>query len=205
MKKLLLMSFALAAFAVVGLGVDNTYAGTWCIGSGTSCNTTTSVQVQILPGNMCIGSTGTFNFGTFAASSVAQTVTGSFVGSGGYFYVDDLRGADLWYYTTVQTSDLAGPGVSKLGSGSIFVKTAAIGNAGITTLAGTANPNVQIQAAMAAYQSLDTPRQLIVRANTANNGVIWQYGVLPQLQLLIPAYQAVGTYSGTLTYTLYSN
>jgi hypothetical protein len=58
---------------------------------------------------------------------------------------------------------------------------------------------------MAAFQSLDTPRQLIIRNVGANNGIIGQYGVLPQMQLIIPAYQAVGTYTGTLTYTLYSN
>jgi len=62
-----------------------------------------------------------------------------------------------------------------------------------------------VHASMASFQSLETPRQLIVRATGVNNGLIGQYGTLPQMQLLIPAYQAVGTYTGTLTYTLYSN
>lgn len=205
MKKSILLSLMVTAFAVIGLATNQASAGTWCIGTGTSCSTTTSVQINILPGNMCIGSTGTFNFGSFAASSSIQTVTGAFVGSGGYFYVDDLRGADVGYYTTVQVGNLAGPGSATLGSGNVYVKTATQGSAGVTLMAGVANTNVQIQAAMSAYQSLNTARQLIIRNTGTNNGLIWQYGVLPQLQIIIPAYQAVGTYTGTLTYTLYSN
>jgi len=72
-------------------------------------------------------------------------------------------------------------------------------------MAGSANTNVQIQASMSAFQSLNIVRQLIIRNTATNNGVIGQYGVLPQMQLIIPAYQAVGTYTGTLTYTLYTN
>jgi hypothetical protein len=74
-----------------------------------------------------------------------------------------------------------------------------------TLLAGTANAGVVVDAGMSAFQSLETPRQLIKRNTGTNNGVIGQYGTLPEMQLIIPAYQAVGTYSGTLTYTLYSN
>lgn len=205
MKKGIIFGLAAATFALAAFSTT-TNAGTGCIGSGASCFTTTTVQVSILPGNMCIGSTGDFNFGTFTASSAIQTVTGAFAGTGGYFYVDDLRGADVGYYTTVQlNADLAGPGTAKLGSGNVFMKTAAQGNAGITTMAGIANTNVIVHAGMSAYQSLEAPRQLIARNTGTNNGIIGQYGTLPELQLIIPAYQAVGTYTGTLTYTLYTN
>jgi len=54
---------------------------------------------------------------------------------------------------------------------------------------------VIINAAMSAFQSLDAPRQLIKRDNAVNLGIIGQYGVLPQMQLIIPAYQAVGAYT----------
>jgi hypothetical protein len=206
MKKIALLSLVVVLATLAGLMTNQTFAGTGCIGSGASCSTTTSVQVNILPGNMCIGSTGTFNFGSFTVSSSPQTVTGAFVWSGGYFYVEDLRGSNSGYYTTVQlNADLTGPGTSTLARANVFVKTAAVGSAGVTLMAGTANTNVQIQAAMAAYQSLDAARQLIIRNTAANNGIIGQYGILPQMQLIIPAYQAVGTYTGTLTYTLYTN
>lgn len=207
MKKSFLLLVVFAAFAFIGFSADQTYAGTGCIGTGASCFTTTTVQVSILPGNMCIGSSGTFDFGSYTASASSQTVTGAFVGSGGYFYVDDLRGANSGYYTTVQlNADLTTTGGSAtMLRTNIFMKTAAIGSAGITLLAGTANTNVAIHAGMTAYQSLDTARQLIIRNTATNNGVIGQYGVLPQMQMIIPAYQAVGIYTGTLTYTLYSN
>jgi hypothetical protein len=85
---------------------------------------------------MCLGSTGAFDFGSFTASSSSQTVSGSFVGSGGYFYVDDLRGSNSGYYTTVQlNADLTGPGVATMLRTNVFMKTAAIGNAGITLMA----------------------------------------------------------------------
>jgi hypothetical protein len=58
---------------------------------------------------------------------------------------------------------------------------------------------------MAGYQSLDTARQLINRNTAANFWVVGQYGVLPDMQLVIPAYQSVGVYTATLTYTLYEN
>jgi hypothetical protein len=58
---------------------------------------------------------------------------------------------------------------------------------------------------MIAYQTLNTPRRLIERVNGANFWIIGQYGVTPQLQLIIPAYQAVGSYSGTLVYTMYNS
>jgi len=202
-----MMSLAIASLTVAGLTTTNTYAATGCsIDWGASCFTTTAVQVSILPGNMSIGGAWVFNFGTFTASSSAQTVSGAFAGTGWYFFVDDLRGADAGYYTTVQLdADLAGPGTATLPRANIFVRTLWVGSAGITTMAGTANTNVQVQSAMSSFQSLDTARQLIIRNTTTNNGIIGKYGVLPQLQLLIPAYQAVGTYTGTITYTLYTN
>jgi hypothetical protein len=196
----------LLAFAFVAVASQTTFAGTGCLsGTGTTCNTPTTVNVTILPGNICIGSTGTFNFGSYTVSSLAQTVTGAFTTTGGYFYVEDLRGANSGYYTTVQMSwNLVGIG-GTIASSNVSMKTTAIGAPGITLMAGTANPLVQIHAGMAAFQTLDVARQLIIRNTAANSWVIWQYGVLPQMQLVIPAYQSVGTYTGTLVYTLYTN
>lgn len=200
MKKIL--SLAVLWFA---LFAGSAYAGTGCLATGaTNCSTTTQVQVQILPGNICIGSTGAFNFGSYTVSSSAQTVNGSFTSP---FYVDDLKWSNTGYYTTVQLSwALTQSG----GSGTIpaanaFMRTAATGNPGVTTLAGSANIRVWIDAWMAAYQSLDVARQLIERNLAANFWVVGQYGVNPQMQLVIPAYQSVGTYTATLVYTLYEN
>ena len=81
-----------------------------CVGTGNSCTDSLIINVTLLAGDVCIGSSGTFDFGSYMVSSSLQTVTGAFVGNGGYFFVDDLKGADSGYYTTVQISgDLVGP------------------------------------------------------------------------------------------------
>lgn len=182
-----------------------TYAWTGCLsGTGTSCSTTTQVQVEILPGNICIGSTGAFNFGQYTVSASSQTVTGTFTSP---FYVDDLKGSSTWYYTTVQLSGaLVQSGWSGvIPSANVFMQTTAVGSGGVTLITGSANSRVQIDGGMSAYQSLDSARQLIERNLAANFGLIGQYGVTPLMQLIIPAYQPVGIYTATLVYTLYEN
>ncbi len=200
MKTKMLALWALGILATV---TSFASAGTGCLNTWTNCNTTTQVQVKILPGTVCIGSTWSFDFGNYQVSSSSQTVNGAFTNP---FYVDDLKGADSGYYTTVQVNaPLAGPGWATISNANVYMKTAAIGNPGIITLAGTPNTRVIVAPGMIAYQSLDTPRQLINRNTAPNFGVLGQYWVNPQMQLVIPAYQAVGTYTGTLTYTLYEN
>jgi hypothetical protein len=84
------------------------------------------------------------------------------------------------------------------------MSTSSVGNAAITTMAGSSNSNVVVNAGMTSYQTLNTPRRLIERVNGANFGLIGKYGATPSMQLIIPAYQAVGSYTGTLVYTLYN-
>jgi len=178
-------------------------AGTGCLGTGTNCSTNTTVTVTINPGDICIGSTGAFDFGQYTVSATAQTVNGTFSSP---FWVDDLKGSNSGYYTTVQMSGvLQGPGSSTIPATNVSMKTTAIGNAAITTMAWSSNANVVVNAGMAAYQTLNTPRRLIERVNGANFGLIGKYGVTPQMQLIIPAYQAVGAYTGSLVYTLYNS
>lgn len=79
-------------------------------------------------------------------------------------------------------------------------------NTGTTLIAGVANLRVQTAISMSGtYLSLDTARTLIKRDAGANAGVLGHYGTLPRMQILIPAFQAVGYYTGTLVYTLYEN
>ena len=171
-------------------------AGTGCVGGGTGCSTNTIVTVTLNPGDLCIGSTGDFNFGAYTVSSSSQTISGTFSSP---FFVDDLRGSNSGYYTTVQMSgNLLWSWSNSIAATNVSMRTSAVGNAGITTMAGSANTNVIVNAGMSAYQTLNTPRRLIERVNG-------QYGVTPQMQLIIPAYQAVGSYSGTLVYTMYNS
>lgn len=192
----------LGLLAVSTTAISYVSAGTGCLGTGTNCSTNTTVTVTINPGDICIGSTGAFNFGQYTISSASQTVNGTFSSP---FWVDDLKWSNSWYYTTVQMSGvLQGPGSSTIPAANVSMKTSAVGSAAITTMAWSSNANVVVNAGMAAYQTLNTPRRLIERVNGANFGLIGKYGVTPQMQLVIPAYQAVGSYTGTLVYTLYN-
>jgi hypothetical protein len=202
-NKQLITLWVLATVATVVSTTSSVSAGTGCLGTGANCNTPTTVTVTINPGDICIGSTGAFNFGQYTVSSIAQTVNGTFSSP---FWVEDLRGSNSGYYTTVQMSGvLQGPGASTIPATNISMRTTAVGNAGITTMAGSPNTNVVVNAGMSAFQTLNTPRRLIERVSGANFGLIGQYGVTPQMQLVIPAYQAVGSYTGTLVYTLFNS
>ena len=100
------------------------------------------------------------------------------------------------------SGNLQGSGTNSIASSNISMRA----NGGITTMAGTANTSVIVNSAVAgAYQPLNNPVTLIKRDNAANYGRIGKYGTTPSLQLVIPAYQSVGTYTGTLVYTLYNN
>ena len=80
-----------------------------------------------------------------------------------------MKGSNSGYYTTVQMSgNLVGPGTAFIPGVNVRMKTSAVGAAGITLLAGTANPLVQVNAGMASYQSLDVARRLIERNTAAN-------------------------------------
>lgn len=72
-------------------------------------------------------------------------------------------------------------------------------------LAGRVNPRVAIWTGMASYQTLNVARQLIYRNSANNQGILSMYGTLPLMQVVIPAYQGVGTYIGTLVFTLTEN
>lgn len=163
-----LLSFGAIALVAAGAStfLSSASAGTGCLGTGANCNTTTTVTVTINPGDICLGSTGTFNFGQYTISSSAQTVAGTFSSP---FWVDDLKGSNSGFYTTVQMSgNLLGSGSNFIPAANVSMKTSAVGNAGITTMAGSANTNVVVNAGMAAYQTLNTPRRLIERVNGAN-------------------------------------
>ena len=86
-KKSLLVVGALSAVAIVA-SLSSVSAGTGCVGGGTGCNTNTIVTVTLNPGDICIGSTGAFDFGAYTVSSSSQTVSGTFSSP---FYVDDLK------------------------------------------------------------------------------------------------------------------
>ncbi len=201
MKKLLL---ALPALAVIWAWffIATSWIDAACLDGDPNCSEDVTVQVTIEAGDICIGATGTFDFGTFTASSNPQTVTGAFLDD---FWVEDLRGDDDWYYTTLQLSGDLVSGSNSIPAANVSVKTDDTGAAWVTTIAWTANTRVVIDAGMASFQSLDSARTFIKRDADPNFGIVGMYGTMPELEVIIPAYTPVGTYSATLVYTLYEN
>ena len=66
---------------------------------------TTTVNVQITLGTVTISSPTTLSFSsTVSASFDAQTLAQEFTGTSNYFVVQDMKGADSGYNTTLQLS-----------------------------------------------------------------------------------------------------
>lgn len=200
MKKL----FGLGVFALLAVAAlfvaPSANASTGCLQWGT-CSVTTQISVTLTGGNICIWSSGVFDFGTYTVSSLSQTVTGAFVWAQGYFFVDDQKGSSQGYYTTLQMSgNLVGTWGEFISGSNVYVQAGSP-----ELLAWIDNPRVYTHAGMSSYQNLGTARQFINRDTANNQGIIGKYGTLPQMQLVIPAYQGVGTYVGTMVFTLIEN
>ena len=181
-----------------------------CLWAWTTCSETTNVEIEVTPGDICIGIDDTeVDLGTVTTSSSATTSSATFANE---FWVEDLRGADEGYYTTLQiaSTGLQSPTTSTdIPAANVSVKTAATGAGGITLMGGSANSQVVVDAGMAAFQTLDSARTFIKRddssAGAGNGGLVGQYWVAPEIQVVVPAYTAVGSYTWVLTYTLIEN
>lgn len=194
MKTLQITSYLLAS-SVLLVGVFT---------SLTSAQETTTVELDVLSGTVNISSTGNFDFGDYVVTSSIQTVTGAFVGSDWYFFVDDQEWDDAGYYTTVQMQGpLLWPGGKTIDPSNIYMQVTS--GTGAVLLSGQANPRVEIDATMSSRQSLNFAKTLIKRDAASNFGIVGKYGVLPEMRVDIPAYQAVGNYSATMVFTLFDN
>ena len=194
--KLLALSLASLLATWASFAATNPACSNW-----TTCSTPTTLNVTINPGQLCIASENSLSFWSINMSTTQQNANATFGWS--WFYVDDLKWADQGYYTTVQMSGALSNWNQTIPAANVAMKTTSVWSAGVTTQAWTSNSRVIINSAMANFQSLDQARRLIERTNWANYWVVGRYWVLPQMQLTIPAYQAVGSYTWTLVYTLY--
>jgi hypothetical protein len=118
------------------------------------------------------------------------------------FSIQDLKGADAWYSTTLQISGPLTAGTNTIPTSNISFKTV---GATPTLVSGTANPRVTLDAWATAYQNFSSTRTFMVRTNAANSWVLGQYGVQIWLKIDVPAWQAAGTYTTSLVYTLIEN
>lgn len=195
MNKKIWVLWIIAAVAVVSFG-GATQAS--CLGTGSSCAENVTVEVEILPGDICIGTTGSFDFGQYTVSSSSQTQTGLFTDE---FWVEDLKGANTGYYTTLQLSgDMEGPGSATIPAANVSVR---VDNTSVVLMAWSANAGVTIPGSLTTFTPLNGAVTFIEREDGPNDGLIGMYGKIPEMQVVIPAYQSVGTYTATLVYTLY--
>lgn len=162
----------------------------------------TTLNMQVTAGTVSIWSPASLTFAsTIAASDTTQSLEQPFTGWD-YFYVSDLKWADAWWNTTLQ---LASP----LTAGSATIPTSNVSFkanwATPTLLSGTANPRVVFAWWTSAYQDFWSSRSFVVRNNAANAWIIGKYGAEMHIKIDVPAYQAVGSYTTTLVFTLIEN
>lgn len=166
----------------------------------TKAQVSTDVYLSIIGGNVTIGSTGSFDFGAFPVASIDTNVEQQFTGDD-YFRVDDMKGANSGYYTTLQVSDLSGAN-GVIPAANISAKVDSVNT---TLVNGSANTNVVVANGLLSYTPLDGAITFIKRDSAENYGKLGRYAAFPWLQVTIPAYQSVGSYQATLTYTLIEN
>ena len=93
-----------------------------------------------------------------------------------------------------------GPGTATIPAANVSVR---VPNTTVTLMAGSANAGVVLPAGLTTFTALNSAVTFLNRVDGTNNGLIGKYGKIPEMQVVIPAYQSVGTYTATLVYTLY--
>jgi hypothetical protein len=162
----------------------------------------TTVNMQILGGTVTYGAPTTMTYATTLTTSfAAQTLAQDFTGVANYFWVQDLKGANSGYNTTLQLSGNLIAGVYTISGSNVSFKS--LGS--VTAVSGSVNAGVQYDAASVAYQALNASRTFIYRPNAANAGKIGYYAGTINLKVDVPASQPAGSYAGTLVYTLIEN
>ncbi len=162
----------------------------------------TTVDLTITAGAISVGSAGTFSLGSTIVSNTVQSVNNTFT-PGNEFFVQDLKGSNTGYYTTLQISTMtwvATAATIPAANISLSVSTNAT-----TLMTGTANTRVLANSGntLTTPTALSAPITFIERKDGANAGKLGKYGVLPTVYASIPAFQPADVYTGTLTYTLY--
>lgn len=118
-----------------------------------------------------------------------------------YFQVDDQKWLNSGYYTTLQLSNL-----NQVWWSWIIANTNIQWRADpLVLLWGIPNPLVQLGWARWTYVNANATSTFIFRNPGANTWASSRYWSRLRLRVNVPAYANVGTYDGTITYTLYEN
>jgi hypothetical protein len=163
----------------------------------------TTVSMQITAWAVTYNSPTTMTFATtLSASFSAQTLAQDFTGVANYFWIQDLKGSNSGYNTTLQLSGNLVAWSNIISWSNVSFRS--VGS--ITVVSGTTNTWVQFDPGTSAYQALNTSRTFIFRPNSALYGNrLGYYAGNINLQVNVPAAQAAGSYTATLVYTLIEN
>lgn len=162
----------------------------------------TTLTFSITAGTITYGWPASLTFSnSVSATFWAQSINENFTGNNQYFWVQDLLGNNSWYTTTLQMSGHLVAWANIISWSNISFQTVGA----ITTLSGTSNPRVVLDASTSWYQALNSARTYIKRDTAVNSGVIGYYGSHINLKIDIPGGQPAGSYVGTLVYTLIDN
>ncbi len=185
----------LTVTSLIGLSIGSTNA---------QSTTGTDVYLTLTGGDLTIEATGSIDMGVLPVSTVATPVEYTFSGTTSeHFVVQDLKWAFSGYYTTIQASNLTDGVGNSIPASNVSLRVDPLN---ILLLAGSANSNVAFGPSVSTtFTLIDSAITFIKRDPATNNGLTGRYGVLPTLRVLVPAYQAVWVYSGTLTFTLFEN
>lgn len=177
-------------------------AGT-LVGSSTfAAHKLSEIYLTLIGGELTIGTMDTegenasLDLGTLQVQATEQSKEGSFSKP---FWVSDLKGATNRWYTTLSASDAVhatDPSVT-IPNTAISIKAPTT----VTKLAGNENPAVRLDSAWGNYRALNNPLTFLDKAVNAG-GILGKYGAAPSIKITIPAYQRMGKYTSTLTYTL---
>jgi len=151
---------------------------------------------------LTIGQSWALNMWSVSVSSTGQTLESQFTWTS-FFWLDDLIGSNSGYYTTISLTNLSGQNTSAfIPNTNVEIK---VDSASAILETWSANSSVVVGsgAEFTSYRVFDTIFTFINRPVGANNGLLGKYKTFPWLRVTIPAYQAIDSYKGIITYTLY--
>lgn len=159
----------------------------------------TTVNLEITGWSINLDGPTSLDLWTIAISSETWTISGQFQDPN-YFRVDDLAGDNGGFTTTLQVTALNWPNWASIDNSLIEFKWWATP----TKLAWRDNAWVIIWTAIAwIYQVMwSEPVNYIMRDAWENNWLVWKYWDLLRVKITIPPYQAVWSYSWTITFTM---
>jgi hypothetical protein len=155
-----------------------------------------TVTIDVYNAPLCIFSPNQTVIPNFQVKNVDQERSYQFDD----FQVQDPIGSNSGYYTTLQMSNLNGPNSQIIPNTQIQWKADPV-----TLITGTANSSVVLWSTMWTYHLATATDTFIKRDTAPNSNRTWTYGSKLWLKVNIPAYTRPGSYTGSITYTLYEN